>query len=549
MHYSSINDQPTKEDFFEISSYIQGLQNFIKECTTPMTLSIQGDWGTGKTSIMKQLEHIFEKECVKTVFLNTWQYSQFKMDEDLSLHIILELINSLVKDNEELTNNTKNVVQAGLKLLKFINVPMLNTERIGESLDDIWDKFEKKSKTVIELKEKFEQLISEVIDLEKNEKIIVFIDDLDRLSPKKAVELLEVIKLFLDCKGCVFILAIDYSVVLEGLTEKYGSDFDKQKSRAFFDKIIQVPFNVPVSNYNMDNYIKTSLEKISVKVGKNDLELIYELIKYSIGMNPRSIKRLLNTFSLLIKIYSVTKSKSKNNLCLLAILCMEMKFEEIYLFMLNNLFELDDIDEFEDFFVKVKEAFSECEDFEKFFEIFLKVFDTKRSSKINKSKNDLLPYFQVSSITSSSNKQVQNHSVNSDVQYIMRKLFNVWTEKEQFNLENIKEFGNEKEREAEGNFLDGKVKKIRLTKGKGQGLNLYLDEKEEAVIYFSGDYNGKLVNSGIDLFVSRVRQKGFSSSRYSSFSAYETKKDENKFLKIEKKLKNDIEELVKYYNK
>ena len=47
-------------------------------------------------------------------------------------------------------------------------------------------------------------------------------DDLDRLEHRKAVELLEVLKLFFDVEGCVFILAIDYDVVVKGVTAKYG---------------------------------------------------------------------------------------------------------------------------------------------------------------------------------------------------------------------------------------------------------------------------------------------------------------------------------------
>ena len=48
-------DAPASEDKFEIKNYIDGISKFILTCNTPMTMSIQGDWGTGKTSIMKML--------------------------------------------------------------------------------------------------------------------------------------------------------------------------------------------------------------------------------------------------------------------------------------------------------------------------------------------------------------------------------------------------------------------------------------------------------------------------------------------------------------
>lgn len=102
----------------------------------------------------------------------------------------------------------------------------------------------------------------------------LFVDDLDRLIPSKAVELLEVLKLFLDCKQCVFVLAIDYEVVIRGSIEKYGfasymSDKieDKERNReyekgkSFFDKIIQVLFKVPVAVYDIKNYLKMVLTR------------------------------------------------------------------------------------------------------------------------------------------------------------------------------------------------------------------------------------------------------------------------------------------------
>lgn len=50
-----LTDIPAEDDIFEIGPYIDGLVEFIKECRTPMTISIQGTWGTGKTSIMRMI--------------------------------------------------------------------------------------------------------------------------------------------------------------------------------------------------------------------------------------------------------------------------------------------------------------------------------------------------------------------------------------------------------------------------------------------------------------------------------------------------------------
>ena len=53
-------------------------------------------------------------------------------------------------------------------------------------------------------------------------KIIIYVDDLDRIEPKNAVALLELLKNIFSVPNCVFILAIDYQVVVKGLEHKFG---------------------------------------------------------------------------------------------------------------------------------------------------------------------------------------------------------------------------------------------------------------------------------------------------------------------------------------
>ena len=53
-------------------------------------------------------------------------------------------------------------------------------------------------------------------------RVVFFIDDLDRINPVDAVEVLESLKNIFDIKDRIFILAIDYDVVVKGLEEKFG---------------------------------------------------------------------------------------------------------------------------------------------------------------------------------------------------------------------------------------------------------------------------------------------------------------------------------------
>ncbi len=68
---------------FGIDNYIDGLCAFIKECQTPLSIALQGEWGTGKTSFINVIKQNLEDDCFTTIYFNTWQYSQFNMAESL----------------------------------------------------------------------------------------------------------------------------------------------------------------------------------------------------------------------------------------------------------------------------------------------------------------------------------------------------------------------------------------------------------------------------------------------------------------------------------
>lgn len=78
-----LTDLPAENDVFDIDLYRDSMARFIENCKTPMTISIQGTWGTGKTTFMKMVKAKLENS--KFIEFNTWQFSQFDMDSDLSL--------------------------------------------------------------------------------------------------------------------------------------------------------------------------------------------------------------------------------------------------------------------------------------------------------------------------------------------------------------------------------------------------------------------------------------------------------------------------------
>ena len=174
-------------------------------------------------------------------------------------------------------------------------------------VDEVLDNGESSSSDIMQLKEEIEKLIADALDKDSSKQgFIFYIDDLDRIDPPVAVEILELLKNIFDLETCVFVLAIDYDVVIKGLKPKFGelTDANEREFRSFFDKIIQLPFSMPVASYNVDTFLVDALSKI--EFFSNDelqditlAETLSEITRLSVGSNPRSLKRLTNTLALI----------------------------------------------------------------------------------------------------------------------------------------------------------------------------------------------------------------------------------------------------------
>ncbi len=233
-----------EEDLFNLQNYYRGLADFIDGCETPLTIALQGDWGSGKTSMMNNIAARLQDHSI--IKFNTWQYAQFSGEADLPI----ALLGSITKEVRDQLGTTSKaamglkdkfaVIQKRLHFNLSCGIPSIfsvkyendsgsdknEDEEYYESIKTFHDEFGKAVKELIRKKKKKKE----------NSKVVIFIDDLDRLHPSRAVELLEIIKIFLDVEGCVFVLSIDYDVVILGIEGKYGGQLMFQKGKSFFIK-------------------------------------------------------------------------------------------------------------------------------------------------------------------------------------------------------------------------------------------------------------------------------------------------------------------------
>ena len=350
--YKGNADRPIEQasqDEFDVSPYVEGLGDFTLDCETPLTIAVQGAWGSGKTSMMNMLQKYLEETGrVETIWFNTWQFSQFNMDEQISLTFLEHLTKELGKAVGDKNGHAQEIGKKVLGVTKGLAAGLVSNY-FGDDLGKVTkelvgvDKDEDIADKILHLKNDFQQLINTVAE-DGKKRVVIFIDDLDRLQPIHAIELLEVLKLFVDCENCIFVLAIDTAVVFQGIRAKYG-DISQEKAQSFFDKIIQLPFNMPVANYKLETMISEMFGLEISSMEKTERNEYINLIRMTTDGNPRSIKRIANYYKLTDKV-SVRKGiydefeADETTLCrkiALAFACIELRYPDFYEYLISRI--------------------------------------------------------------------------------------------------------------------------------------------------------------------------------------------------------------------
>ena len=227
----------------------------------------------------------------------------------------------------------------------------------------------------------FREGFSELIEATGKKRLVVLIDDLDRCSPKRIVENLEAIKLFLNVDKTAFVIAADKAIITDAVYSVYTTSLGnrtleekKDLGRDYLEKLIQVPYSLPrLSTMEVETYINMLLcksclkesefeelrlkfqdfitqnkngifdwEKISPLI-KNDeiknkiqplanfMAPVSDIIASSMEGNPRLIKRFLNAYELrsnLLEVGGLDDQKTK--LALLKLMVIERTDEKLF---------------------------------------------------------------------------------------------------------------------------------------------------------------------------------------------------------------------------
>lgn len=282
-----LSDQETATDLLYYEAIARTVVKLIRETPeAPVTIGVHGDWGAGKSSILKMTETAFSgDERVVCLWFNGWTFEGF---EDAKVVVIETIIDELRRARPLSTK----VAEAAKKVLKRVDwlklarkaggfvftaasgIPtfdqvqglaglatnllakpqaMITGEEIKSIIENAGD-FIKEAPVdeadhlpahIHAFREEFKALL-EAAEIDQ---LVVIVDDLDRCLPQTAIATLEAIRLFLFVERTAFVIGADELMIEYAVREHFPdlppSSGPVSYARNYLEKLIQVPFRIP----------------------------------------------------------------------------------------------------------------------------------------------------------------------------------------------------------------------------------------------------------------------------------------------------------------
>ncbi|MGI4741281.1 MAG: KAP family P-loop NTPase fold protein [Janthinobacterium lividum] len=304
-------DNETTTDLLGFSIHTDLIKSVILESALlPVTIGVYGNWGGGKTSVLKMLQRDLDParheegspahdqlSRVACLYFNGWLFEGYDDAKAALLSSILVELGSHQRFGPKIqakalrlikSVNWMRVARLGLKevalpallatatggasLLPSVVANLGGLVGLGKkSKDDKedkeikWDELfgdnakEEGSADVRTFREDFAKLISEC----EIDALVILIDDLDRCSPQRIVDNLEAIKLFLSVDKTAFVIGADPRIVQHAVRTVYGNATGSLETEGYADwvteyleKVIQVPYHLPwLSPSEVETYI------------------------------------------------------------------------------------------------------------------------------------------------------------------------------------------------------------------------------------------------------------------------------------------------------
>lgn len=280
-------DKETEIDYLNFTYLVDMVVNLsTNRDLSPSTIGLYGDWGSGKSSLMKLAKKAIETKGKKAekeeskilcIDFNGWLFEGYDDAKTSLCGTILDALADEKKFGEEVAEYAKDLlkkvdfkkiigkgVKYGLDFLLTGGIGALTDltlssvlssvknaagEVEAKQIEDLIGKLKKEDNKREEVK-KFRSEFEKLLEMSKLDHVVVFIDELDRCQPDTILEVFEAMRLFLFVEGTSFVIGADERLIQYAIKSKYkevpGNNLDIGKE--YLEKVIQYPISIPQLN-------------------------------------------------------------------------------------------------------------------------------------------------------------------------------------------------------------------------------------------------------------------------------------------------------------
>jgi len=322
-----VEEAPT-HDFISLSKTIS---NLIRNSIPHFTIGIYGEWGTGKTTLMKSIESNLQNtesftndKKVLTMWFNAWKYER---EDSLATVSLLKTVGYSMAGHPRFDTLSKTIFRGltivSKDMMEHIAMEVVSKQNSAndEEIDQKMDYLNKmyRDSVYYEGLDKIKQEMHAIRNEDPECRVVIFIDDLDRCSPAKALEILESIKLFLDIEGFVFVIGLSHKTVTQLISHEYKATGIRGED--YIKKIIQIPIRIP--SWSKESIIDLINNSIAPRLNSDYTKFLCQnsvMVARVVDYNPRQLKRFINNVIVAFETFASKKDSP------------EIQFNEIFLF-------------------------------------------------------------------------------------------------------------------------------------------------------------------------------------------------------------------------
>lgn len=335
------SDSESNLDYLNFSEIAESVVDIINTPEMlPISIGIFGDWGAGKSTILKLTEAELknqEKNYMHISF-DAWLYQGYDDARASILETIAEALVKEVEDNAGLLEKAKSLAKRVNKIRALGVVIDVGAAAFGiptggavgkafgfaedavtsgdidevqlledgaEHLKNLSTKAkglirEKEIKSppqeITEFRKEYSELLNEI-----KRPLVVYIDNLDRCTPLNAIHTLEAIRLFLFLPNTAFVIAADEEMIRSAVRE-YHKGANERHQTDYLDKLIQVPIKVPKPGALEVRAYLFMLLASDLGIGDKNLKILQESLSQSLRNswkeNPISVTKLMSKLTI-----------------------------------------------------------------------------------------------------------------------------------------------------------------------------------------------------------------------------------------------------------